>query len=78
MKKISRRYFNLIFSTLVAVLMSLFMSFVLTAINIGFPSYFILAWLKSLGIGFAVALPVSLLVIPLVKRFIDPWFRQDS
>ena len=55
--------------------MSLFMSFVLTAINIGFPSYFIVAWLTSFGIGFAVALPVSLLVIPLVQRLIEPWFR---
>ncbi len=77
MKKISRKYFNLIFSTLVAVLMSLFMSFVLTAINIGFPSFFIGAWLTSLGIGFAVALPVSLIVIPLVHRLIEPWFRQE-
>ena len=78
MTKISRRYYTLVFSTIVAILMSLFMSFVLTAINIGFPSHFFVAWLASLGLGFAVALPVSLLVIPLVSKFIEPWFRQDS
>ena len=78
MQKISRKYFNLIFSTLVSFLMTLFMSFVLTSINIGFPSYFIVAWLKSLGIGFAVALPVSIFVIPLVRKTIEPWFRSDG
>ena len=78
MGEISRRYFNLIFSTVVAVLMSLFMSFVLTAINIGFPAYFIAAWLKSLGIAVLVALPVSVLLIPLVRRLIEPWFRRED
>ena len=58
----SGKFFNLIFSTLVSFLMTLFMSFVLTSINI----------------GFAVALPVSIFVIPLVRRIIEPWFRQEE
>ncbi len=78
MKKISRKYYNFVFSTLIAFLMSLFMSFVLTAVNIGFRSYFMVAWLRSFGLGFVVALPTSLLVIPLVRRMIEPWFQEGK
>ena len=76
--EISRKFYNLIFSTVIAILMTFFMSFALTAVNIGFPSYFIEAWLKSFGLGFVVALPVSLLVIPFVRKLIDPLFIKEK
>lgn len=77
MGKISRKFYTIIFATLVAILMSIFMSFVLTAVNIGFPDFFLAAWMKSLGLGFVVALPVSMLVIPLVRKIIHPLFESE-
>ena len=58
--------------------MSVFMSFFLTAVNIGFTSSFVVVWLRSLAVGFAVALPVSFVVIPFVRRLIDPLFMDEK
>ena len=54
------------------------MSFVLTAFNAGFSSVFIRAWMGSFALGTAVALPVSLLVLPFVRKLIDPLFAKDE
>ena len=76
--KIPRRFYNLVFSFSVAILMSFLMSFCLTAINIGFPVHFFPAWLRSWGIGFLVAFPVSLLIIPAIRRFLERFFDKPG
>lgn len=73
--KLDRKYFNLVFSTLVALFMSFFMSFFMTLINVGFSDIFVKAWLNSFPIGFAIALPVSLFFIPKIRGFVEKLFN---
>ena len=47
------------------------MSFALTAINLGFGQDFVWQWLRSFGISFLVALPISAFVVPRIQKFYD-------
>jgi hypothetical protein len=51
-----------------AVIMSLFMSLAMAAINVGWNSHFWGAWLSGWGIGFLVSLPFSFFVPPLIQK----------
>ncbi len=69
--KITQQTAKLLFAPTVGLCMSGAMSFVLTAINLGFGADFISQWLKSFGISFLVALPISALVVPRIQKFYD-------
>lgn len=71
MMKLSSQVTRLLFAPTVGLCMSGAMSFVLTVINQGFGADFIVQWLKSFGISFLVALPVSALVVPRIQKFYD-------
>ena len=75
--KISIRAFNIIFQILVAIIMSLFLSFFMVAINVGFIAVFPLIWLKSFGLSLVIALPVSLIVVPLLRHGLSNIFDID-
>lgn len=49
--------------------MSATMSFVLTAINLGFSADFVTNWLYSFAISFLVALPISAFLVPRIQKF---------
>ena len=57
-----------VFVPLIALTMSGLMSFVMTAFNFGIHPTFPLAWLQNWALGFAVALPTALLVVPAIRR----------
>jgi hypothetical protein len=44
------------------------MSLAMAAINVGLNAYFWAAWLSGWGIGFAVSLPFSFFVPPLIQK----------
>lgn len=69
-EKIPKRFEVLIFVTLVAGVMALFMSFALIGINTGFGAGFATRWLRAFLVGFAVSYPVALLVVPPIRRFV--------
>jgi len=69
--KIKRKYDGLLFALFVSIIMSLIMSFALTLINVGLIPNFFMIWLKSFGISFAVALPISLIIVPLIRKLLD-------
>jgi hypothetical protein len=71
MKKLSPSVTKLLFAPTIGLCMSGAMSFVLTAINLGFSADFISQWLKSFGISFLVALPISAFVVPRIQKFYD-------
>lgn len=75
--KISIRAFNIIFQILVAIIMSLFLSFFMIAINVGFIPEFPLIWLRGFGLSLVVALPVSLIVVPLMRHGLSKIFEID-
>jgi hypothetical protein len=51
-----------------AFVMSISMSFVMTAVNLGFGSNFVTAWLTGAGIGFIVSLPLSFFLPLLLQK----------
>lgn len=69
--KIKRKYYGLLFALFVSIIMSLIMSFALTLINVGLVPHFLMIWLKSFGISLAVALPISLIIVPLIRKLLD-------
>lgn len=71
MAKINKKYSGLIFGFLMSLLMALCISFALTWINAGLSHLFVGRWLKGSVLGFIVGFPVSLLVIPAVKKIVD-------
>ncbi len=69
--KLSQKTSKYLFAPTVGLCMSGAMSFALTAINQGFGADFIGQWLKSFGISFLVALPISAFVVPRIQKFYD-------
>lgn len=72
MKKIvKRKYFQLVTSTVTALFMSFLMSGVIILINVWYSDNFISNWSNAWLTSFFVAWPVSLFVIPLVRKNIE-------
>ena len=69
--KLSAKYRPNLFVTVMAALMSIVMSFALTAINIGFPSNFLTIWLRACLIAFIVAVPAAIAARPIANRVVD-------
>ena len=61
---ISKQYFQLVFVTIMALLMSAFMSAAMTLVNTGLAAEFFRHWLKAFSISCLVAIPVALVVAP--------------
>jgi hypothetical protein len=61
---------NIIFAAGMGIVMSFVMSFAMTAINIGFPSYFVIAWTRSLVTGLIIAIPTSLITAPILQKYL--------
>ena len=68
--RIKAKHFNLVFSSLVALFMSFFISFFMVLVNTGFSSSLLPMWMKSFVTGFVIALPTSIVVIPLIRNFL--------
>ncbi|MEM8860884.1 MAG: DUF2798 domain-containing protein [Chloroflexota bacterium] len=68
---LSEKYRPFLFATVMAALMSIVMSFALTAINVGFSADFLLIWLRACGLAFVVAVPVALAAGPIANRLVD-------
>ena len=66
--KVSGFLYGLIFSALICIVMALIMSFVVLAMNVGFVNDFFIRWIKSIGVEFLVALPLSMIIIPLIQK----------
>lgn len=51
-------------------------SFALIALNVGFSERFTLAWLRSWGVGYALAIPAILLIGPRLQALVDRLIPQ--
>lgn len=49
-------------------------SFVLIVLNLGFSDRFALVWLRSWGVGYALAIPAILLIGPRLQARVDRLF----
>lgn len=68
--KIAKKNFNLLFSASVSFVMALFMSGIMTMVNVGMVDYFFLAWGKSFVVGYLVAFPLAYLLIPRIRQLV--------
>ncbi len=71
MIRIKRKRFELVFSSLLALLMSFFMSFFMTVVNIGFSQSLFVAWMKSFILVCVIALPISIVFIPMLRKYLE-------
>jgi len=74
--KIPQKYANFVFILLVALFMSMLMSFVIVLINTGFRTDLFFLWLRSWGFAFPIAFCVAYLVVPRIRRFVDSITEQ--
>lgn len=60
--------FHLVFSLVMGLLMISLMTFVITAVNIGFAPDFLARWGKAFAVAYAVGVPVIFFLAPLARR----------
>jgi hypothetical protein len=68
---IPKRFAPYLFALLLAGLMTLVVSGVVTALNVGVPPDFMQRWLRGWLTTWAIAFPVLLLVRPFVHRVVE-------
>jgi hypothetical protein len=66
------------FAMIMGVITTGTISFTLIAINLGFSERFLRIWLKSWGVGYAVAIPAILILGPVVQRTVDRWLAKPA
>lgn len=69
--KVDKKYYSVLIALFMSVAMAFSISLLLTYINVGLTEDFLQKWLRWFGIGFAVGLPVALVVFPIIKRLVD-------
>ena len=67
-KKVPVKYAPVLFAFLMSGMMAVLMSGVLTFINLGPIPEFGWLWLRGCAVGWVVAFPIALLVVPAVRR----------
>ena len=75
---IDRKHEPVVFAFFMALLMSCFMSLVISILNVGMVDDIASIWLKAWGVAFAVAFPAILVVAPVVKRLVDMVLKYDE
>lgn len=66
---IEKKYADLIEVLMMSTTMCFFMSLIMTFVHLGFTDNYIASCLKAFFHGLLVAIPVGLIISPLVKRF---------
>jgi Protein of unknown function (DUF2798) len=68
MSQLPASRFHLVFSVSMAAIMVFFMTFVITAVNVGWPPNFLALWVKAFAVAYPVAVPVIYFTAPLARR----------
>ena len=69
--RIKRKYNGILFAALTSVVMSLIITFILVFVNNGWSERFWEMWLRGFIVSSILSIPISLVVIPAVKRMVD-------
>jgi hypothetical protein len=69
--KVSAWYRELLFATLTSVVMSFIITLIITLVNSGMDPRFWELWIRGFAISSVLSIPISLVVIPLVRRVVD-------
>lgn len=68
---LSPRLKPVVFITLMAMAMSVVMSFAMTVLNHKLDAWFVQKWLRACAIAFVVALPTALTLAPILRSVTD-------
>jgi len=63
-----QKRFHLVFSMVMGLLMISVMTFVITAVNIGFSNDFLDKWLHAFWVAYVVGVPVIYFVAPVARK----------
>lgn len=63
-----QKRFHLVFSMIMGLLMISLMTFVITAVNVGFTPGFMARWGKAFAIAYVVGVPVIFFLAPVARR----------
>src|SRR4051812_6309353 len=66
------------FAMMMGVITTGVISFTLIALNLGFNERFLRTWLRSWGVGYAVAIPAILILSPLVQRAVNALLKSPA
>ena len=69
--KFDKKYSGFLIALFMTLALDSTMTFAMTSINTGWTAGFLQRFAKGWAIGFVVALPTSLLVIPLARKLVD-------
>ncbi|MGI6161744.1 MAG: DUF2798 domain-containing protein [Christensenellales bacterium] len=72
----NKKYYNIVFSCLAAIVISVPISFVMVVINLGFVEGFLLAFLKSALVSIAISIPLANIGIPIAKKLTGKIMKQ--
>lgn len=67
---------RLVFALIMGVITTAIISFTLVSINAGFGSWFLIAWLRSWGIAYVLAVLSILFIGPKIQQFVNTLFRE--
>lgn len=68
--KIPARHIGLAIGALSGIVSSTLMTFIGVAMNYGFHPGFLTVWLKAALIGYFVGVPLLMLIVPFIQRFV--------
>lgn len=74
---IPARFRAIVFAFFMALLMSGFMSLVISLFNLGWVPDIIARWLQAWAFAFAIAFPTVVVVAPMVQRLTNAVLRPD-
>ena len=74
---LDRQYFHYVFVALMALGMTVVMSFTTTIANEGLSSQFIGVWLSASALGFIIAFPTALIITPFARYAADKLTTGD-
>ena len=60
--------FHLVFSLIMGAMMVVLMTFVITAVNLGFGPHFVAAWGRVFVIAYVIAVPVIFFLAPIARK----------
>ena len=69
--KVSAKYREFLFATLTSLAMSFIITLIITLVNTGVSQGFWEFWIRGFAISSVLSIPISLAVIPLVRRIVD-------
>ncbi len=71
-------YQNIVFGFFMALLMSCFMSLVISIFNIGFVDNILYIWLRAWAFAFTVAFPTVIVVTPAVRKLVTITLKSKN